>query len=116
MTRIKMMFLATGVWVLAAGSAGALTVDLARSPTPRVTTAEDVDALRTDVPSPIRHLGFEPSVITLQPITVVAPRMRPRILEPLPASTVEQLPDIARMHCADWRDLQMGSGRVQICE
>jgi hypothetical protein len=112
---MKMMALAVGVWVLGAGSAAALTIDLARPPTPRVTTLEDISMLHTDLPRPVRHLGIERTVLTLQPITIVGHMERPGALTP-PQPTVEQLPDITRMHCAEWRDLQMGSGRVQVCE
>jgi len=112
---MKMMSLAVGVWVLSAGSATALTIDLARPPTPRLTTLEDLSGLHTDLPQPVRHLGIEPQVLTLQPITIVSHMQRPRVLTPQPP-TVEQQPDITRMHCMEWRDLQMGSGRVQVCE
>ena len=114
MTRIKMMSLAVGVWVLGAGSAAALTVDLARPPTPRVTTLEDVAMLHTLMPMPVRHLGIDSTVLTLQPITIAGPRLRPHNLTPAPTS--EPLPDITRMTCAPPRELQMGSGRVQVCE
>lgn len=109
-----MMFLAAGVWGLGAGSAAALTIDLAQPPTPRLTTLEDVAVLHTDVPTPVRHLGLDSRVLTLPPITIAAPRVRPRVVAP--ATTPEPLPDIARMTCAPPRDLQMGSGRVQVCE
>ena len=53
--------------------------------------------------------------MTIPPITIVGHRLaRPvAVAEP---QKPEELPDISRMHCADWRDLQMGSGRVQTCE
>jgi hypothetical protein len=116
MTRIKMMFLATGVWVLAAGSAAALTVELGRPPTPRLTTPDGAASIHTDLPAPPRRLGIDPPVLTLPSITIVgrAERSRPSIA--LPANAPKPFPDIARMNCAPWHDLQMGSGRVQACE
>ena len=111
-----MMSLAVGVWVLGAGSAAALTVDLSRPAIPRLTTLEDVARLHTDLPAPVRHLGIEPGVLTLQPITIVGRHEPLPLLTPPPRTTIEQMPDIARMRCAGWRDLEMGSGRVQVCE
>jgi len=49
------------------------------------------------------------SVIEIPTVTIVALRPAPRIVEP------KHL-DISRMHCHDWRDLDIGSGQVQVCD
>lgn len=109
-----MLALALGVWGLGAVSATALAYDLSRSPTPRV-PAFDVTPVHVDAPEIVRHAGWPTSVLRIPPITIVSHRARPLAIATPPPKT-EELPDISRMHCADWRDLQMGSGRVQTCE
>ena len=37
-----------------------------------------------------------------------------QVHRPLP--TPHPTPDISKMHCTDWRGLDIGSGRVQVCE
>jgi hypothetical protein len=50
-------------------------------------------------------------------ITIVAPRYRaPATLIPTSKAVPEPTRDISDMNCSEWRDLQIGSGRVQVCE
>jgi hypothetical protein len=107
-----MLALALGVWGLGAASAAALTYDLSRTPTPRTPTA-DLSTIHVAAPQAVRHLDRQDSVLTIAPITIVGRRAaRPLGV----ASPQKPEPGDALMHCADWRDLQMGSGRVQVCE
>jgi hypothetical protein len=110
---MKMFALALGVWGVGAVSATALAYDLSRTPTPRA-RAVDVTTIHVAAPEVVRHAGWQPSVLTIPPITIVGHRSAPTLGIAAPQKT--EPPDISRMHCADWRDLQMGSGRVQICE
>jgi hypothetical protein len=112
---MKMLALALGVWGLGAISATALAYDLSRSPTPRAATV-DLTAIHWDAPRVVRQPGWERSVLTIPPITVVGRRIIERPAGVAEMQKPERLPDISRMHCTDWRDLQMGSGRVQTCE
>lgn len=111
-----MLALALGIWGLGAASAAALTYDLNRTPTPRA-PAVDVTSIHVSAPEVVRHPGWEPSVLTIPPITIVSRRVaRPPLGVAEMQKTEPMLPDTSRMHCADWRDLQMGKGRVQTCE
>jgi hypothetical protein len=110
---MKMLALALGIWGLGATSAAALTYDLNRPLVPRPPAVGA--SIHVSAPEVVRQAGWDRSVLTIAPITIVSHR----IARPIPVATPQQLetlPDISRMHCADWRDLQMGSGRVQTCE
>jgi len=109
-----MFALALGVWGVGAVSATALAYDLSRTPMPRG-PAVDATSVHVDAPAVVRHAGEERPVLTIAPITIVGHRIARPLAVAAPQKT-EVLPDISRMHCADWRDLQMGSGRVQTCE
>jgi hypothetical protein len=102
-----------GVWIAALGAAGALAFTLNRAP--RWTDSERQLAPLAAAPAsevladPVSEL---PSVLYVPPVTIVGHVQRPRASAPtLPPAT-----DIARMHCTDWRGLDIGSGRVQVCE
>jgi len=112
MKRRTAIAVTVGVWVAGLGSAAALTYDLnrpmhlagARSP-----LAKPINAEQAAVAEPV--LELQP-VLYIPTITVVGqlPHGPGVTREPKPAV------DISLMHCADWRELDMGSGRVQICE
>lgn len=108
-----MFLVALGVWGLGAISATALAYDLGRTPTPR-TPAVDATTIHADAPEVVRYPGY--SALTIAPITIVGHRVVARPLAVPAPQKPEELPDVSRMHCAGWRDLQMGSGRVQTCE
>jgi len=109
-----MFALALGVWGVGAVSATALAYDLSRTPIPRG-TAVDATPIHVDAPAVVRHAGEERPVLAIPTITIVGHGIArlPAVAAP---QKIEALPDISRMHCADWKDLQMGSGRVQTCE
>ena len=102
-----------GVWVAALGSAAALTYDLNRPLHLAGATSQlavPINAEQAALAEPV--LGLQP-VLYIPTITVVGqmPRRPSDVTrEPKPAV------DISRMRCADWRELDMGSGRVQNCE
>jgi hypothetical protein len=111
---MKMFALALGVWGAGGIAATALAYDLSRTPAPRG-HAVDVMPIHVDAPEVVRHAGEERPVLRIPPITIVG-RHVPRPLGVTAAQKTESLPEVSRMHCAEWRELQMGSGRVQICE
>jgi hypothetical protein len=101
-----------GMWVAAMGSAAALTRELNR-PLHWAGGTPNVAAPTSDTPAPaVAQPAAElPPVIYVPAVTVVGTVHRPILArEPKPAK------DIAEMHCADWRGLVMGSGRVQVCD
>jgi hypothetical protein len=104
--------LTVAVWLAAAGSAAALTYELNRPltvretgspPRPVFATARDTNVIRTSVPAPVLQL----------PTVTIAGRAAHRAV---PDRTSRPPTDIAAMRCKDWQELQMGSGRVQVCE
>ena len=110
--RRTMIAVTLGVWFAALGSAGALTYDLSRplslaDATPRLAAAANLDhgAIGVQVPdlSPVLYIPT---------ITVVGQRPhRAAVVTPAP----QQATDISHMHCAAWRELDMGSGQVEVC-
>jgi hypothetical protein len=111
MKRRTAIAVTVGIWLAAAGSAAALTYDLNRPLHLAKTTslrAAPVDAMHAAAPVPEIE-----SVLVIPTITVVgrAPRNRNRTVAPEPKAR-----EISDMVCSDWRDLDMGSGRVQVCE
>jgi hypothetical protein len=99
-----------GVWIAALGSAAALTYDLNRP------LKLEVNPPPIEVASnPTRVVSAEPisgvqQVLYLPPITILA-RYRP--VGPRAQKTFE---DLSGQQCTDWRELDMGSGHVQVCE
>ncbi len=97
-----------GVWTSALGSAVALGFVLNHPPQPRVV------AVPSMAHASVGHLlGAAPSefVETSAPLNLT-PAREPLASRPaLPVSV-----DIEHMKCADWRELQVGSGYVQVCE
>ena len=99
-----------GVWVAAVGSAAALTYELNRpvhwadaNPRGVAPTGNTAHA----VAQPVAELQ---PVIYVPAITVVG-RVHPPALAHRPKPV-----DISTMHCTAWRELDMGSGRVQVCD
>ena len=121
MKRSLVAAMALGVWLSGIASAAALTYELDRPLTPPPGTA-DLVVSHVTAPEVIRDVGSATLEVPL--VRVVghvrhAPALlaRPAILAP-PLTTPPALPtrDIDEMNCASWRELDMGSGRVQICE
>jgi len=112
--RKRILALTVAVWLAAAGSAAALTYELNRPLVERPFPA--ASAPRTPAASPPGVTDqAEPSeslVLRLPPITIAAPAVH----RPLVAPIQKKPRDISAMGCAEWRDLDMGSGHVQICE
>jgi len=112
--RKRIMAITVGVWLAAAGSAAALTYELNRPlvehPSPATTAPSSRGA-----PVPTAFDRIEPSesfVLQLPPITIVARAFH----RPVVAPTEKKPRDISAMRCAEWRDLDMGSGHVQVCQ
>jgi hypothetical protein len=110
-----------GVWLSAIGSAAALTYVLGGSPVPRVQPVAQDGA--TAIPSldtrPSQVLEVPaPGTLETPTVTIVghfvrsAPSRVARVVAPAPAL----VPPLGEMKCADWRGLDMGSGRAQVCQ
>ena len=110
--------LTVGVWLAAIGSAAALTYELNRPLSGRLSSAASSTVTSSVVaPSNLRRVtapevAQAQSVLYIPVITIVGqtPRRAPLLRGPNVAR------DISKMNCADWRELDMGSGHVQTCE
>ena len=110
MKRIILTAIACGVWLSGVTSAAALTYVLDRSPTPptngmaspsqALRGVDDQDKTVIEVTSTVAMHARRGLAHRLQPVTLPPPSPR----------------DIDEMTCAGWRELDMGSGHVQICE
>jgi len=112
--RKRIMAITVGVWLAAAGSAAALTYELNRPLVEQPSSATIAPSSRS-APAAIvfdRTELSESFVLQLPPITIVARALH----RPVVAPTEKKPRDISAMRCAEWRDLDMGSGHVQICQ
>ncbi len=102
------------VWTVALGAAAALSYDLNRPLHSRPTPPGGAPAAQVSPPpeaEPATEPASEdPSVMHIPPATIVGRAVRhPAIVSPPKA------PDQPEMVCDEWRNLDMGSGRVQVC-
>ena len=103
------------VWLAAAGSAAALTYELGRplvgrsAPVVSVSPSTSAEAPALDKVEPL-----EASLVYLPSVQLLAPR--PHLAFVARAEKKVAPRDISVMNCADWRDLDMGSGHVQVCQ
>jgi hypothetical protein len=103
--------LTVAVWFAAIGSAAALTYELNRPLTLRDTPPLEEGPRIVATVEPAAPLPKPAPTLVVPTITIVA---APRHFAVAPR--VRALPDISRMQCKDWQDLQMGSGRVRVCQ
>jgi hypothetical protein len=98
------------VWVAAAGSAAALAYDLNR-PLSGGAASQLVVPLSAERAAVAKPAQEPERVLYIPTITIVAqaPR-RPAV------SSAPKPRDLSQMHCANWRELDLGSGHVQVCE
>jgi hypothetical protein len=108
--------IACSLWISGAASAATLTYELNRPlvPEKRLTTTsvEKSPPLAANIPG--TATGFlESSVLQIPVVTIVGRAAtsspRPRVVEPGPR-------DIGTMNCGEPRELDIGSGSVQLCE
>ncbi len=101
------------VWTVALGAAAALTYDLNRPlharPAPQVSSMPEGRAATQPTATAARPAPEEETVIHVPPATIVgrAPR------HPSAAKAPKPKPELV---CEEWRSLDMGSGRVQVCQ
>ncbi len=112
--RKRIMAITVGVWLAAAGSAAALTYELNRPLVERPSLAASAPSSRAASPPTVidRSETKESFVLQLPPITIVAQAPHRAVV----ARTEKKARDISAMRCAEWRDLDMGSGHVQVCQ
>jgi hypothetical protein len=115
MKRSILAAIACSVWLSAAASAAALTYELNRPLLPRTpsTTVVAPPPPLTMATSALAE-SVPPGVLEMPVITIVG-RLATRAA-PARTAAPELAHDIGRMNCAGWRELDMGSGRVQLCE
>ncbi len=115
MKRRTAIAVAVGVWLAAVGSAAALTYDLNRPLRSAGATLEGaVAAPLVPVHAALSEPPSEPPVPVLYVSTPTIVRAAPR--RPVAPGTTKPITEISEMRCADWRELNMGSGHVQVCE
>ncbi len=100
-----------GVWTSALGSAAALAFVLNRPLEPRI--LPEPSTAHTSVghllgPAPVEPLVQAPTVVRVAPPARKPPAARP--------ATPPEPRDLGQMKCNEWRELQVGSGRVQVCD
>jgi len=100
-----------GVWVAALGSAAALTYDLNRVPNVAQSPEPAVAVIAPRQAAPVKPAAEPQPVLTIPTVTIVAQAPRMPV-----AKVAKPRVDISAMRCSDWRSLDMGSGRVQICQ
>jgi hypothetical protein len=104
-----------GVWLAAIGSAAAVTYDLNRPLAVRGASQDtqgvpESAATPTEAPRPpVTALA---SPVQMMPTVTVVGNVHPRAVHPASKAPL----DISKMHCGEWRQLEMGSGNVQECE
>jgi hypothetical protein len=99
-----------GVWASALGSAVALAYVLNRPLEPKLLTEPET------AHASVAHLHESAAPLVLRAATSprkVTPARIPAVVAKPPADVH---PDITEMKCHDWRELQVGSGSVQVCE
>jgi hypothetical protein len=101
-----------GVWIAALGSAAALTYDLNSTPHFASVTAQPTTP-STAAPAAVARPAPETQPVLVVPtVTIVGVMHHSMANAPKPQRPV----DINQMRCADWRELNIGSGHVQMCE
>jgi hypothetical protein len=116
MSKWAVFAVTTGVWVTAVGSAAALTYGLNRP----LRAADIVShhatrhaaAPNTAFAAVVEPVSESQSVLRVPTITVVGYVAEHDAVARAPEKAV----DISQMHCSDWRELDIGSGHVQVCE
>jgi hypothetical protein len=101
-----------GVWIAAFGAAAAITYELNR-PLHWAGATSKLDEPVTNAHAAIAESRADLQTVLYVPTITLVGRMAHR-------SAVTQAPkpitEIAEMRCSDWRELDMGSGHVQVCE
>jgi hypothetical protein len=103
---------AGAIWLAGIGSAAALTYELRRPLSLQEAKVPRASLFGTVPAADVENTTEVAPVLYLPAATVVARTARLRAAAP-PA---KPFVDISRMHCKDWQELQMGSGKVQVCE
>jgi hypothetical protein len=113
----RILVLTASVWLAASGSAAALTYELNR---PLSTDGAVQVSTAPSSAAPLLPIGPEgvgTASVYLAPVTGVGrPPQRRAAVGSESRETGAAHRDIGAMRCADWRDLDMGSGHVQVCE
>lgn len=99
------------IWLAALGSAAVLSYQWNRAS--HLTSVADPSAPRLSA----APASFSEPVSELQPVIYVPTvTIRGRPHEPSTRDSSKPAVSMSEMNCADWRGLDMGSGRVRVCE
>lgn len=111
----KAMGAALGVWLVGLGSAAALAAVLNAPNVPRLESDAVPAYDRVTAVSIVAPAQPTDSVLQVAPVTIVGPYAR--AARPAPAEVKPEVSrDISAMTCGPARELDIGSGRVQVCE
>jgi|SRR5580658_84468 hypothetical protein len=114
--RNRIVAFTVSVWLAASGSAAALTYELGRASVGQSAPALSARAAASvESPALERAESIESSLVYLPSARIVA-TPRPRLNAVARGAPQAVARDISAMICADWRDLDMGSGHVQVCQ
>lgn len=107
--------LTAGVWVAAIGFASTLAYLLNRPLEERFSFASLIPpTVVTPTASDVTPAAdTADTALTVPTLTIVA---RAPHRHTVPMVLPESYPDIAKLNCSEWRELEQGSGRVQICD
>jgi hypothetical protein len=111
----KQMGAVLGVWLVGLGSAVALAAVLNAPYVPRLDSppAQPTDAVMTvSIVAPAQP---QASILLVPPVTIIGHYAR--AARPVPDEVKPEVSrDISAMTCGPTRELDMGSGHVQVCE
>ena len=109
--RTLALAVAAGVWLAGFGVAGAVGYKLVG---PRAFTSAYVAPRTAQVGDPVDAMLEAPVTLELDTVWLFGqrPHFAPTAAEPKP----NVARDISEMTCTGWRDLEAGSGHVQLCE
>ena len=108
--KIAIAVVSAAIWTSAVGSAGAVAYVLNRPLEPRLQSPPEM--AQTSVGHLLGGAVADEAIVEAL-AAPVTPVHRVLFSKPPAAATVV---DIEQMRCDDWRELQAGSGNVQVCE
>jgi hypothetical protein len=111
--KTKWTLAAAAVWLAGFAAMTALVYALGRPPQIRPEPAS-LSPRHPTISEISDGLSMTTAPALEMPMVIIAVH-RARPAAPRPAPTARPR-DISEMNCAPWRDLEMGSGRVQVCE
>jgi hypothetical protein len=114
--KLSAAIVSVGVWTAALASAAVHTYEFHRTPHFVATAPQSAATLNAAPALLVRPVSEPQPLLSVPSITIVArsnrPSHRPSAASPPKATTGV----FGGMTCTSWRELDMGSGRVRVCE